>query len=124
MADCDLSPIVQQMEYSSRLEFLYKSVEDTQGTIRFLDTKAAFCVTLLSGMVAGVLQKGHGGHGPLFALFIAAVALTLLFCMRVIFPVIKPQAAPVSRPGAEAAEVLCGAAQKPPLGAAYLQQAR
>ena len=72
MSDCDLSPIVQQMEYSQPAGvFSTKSVEDTRGTIRFIDTKAAFCVTLLSGMVAGVLQKGHGGHGPLFALFIA-----------------------------------------------------
>ena len=53
MSDSDLVPAVEklvlQLEHSSRLEFLYKAVEDTQNTIRFIDTKAAFFVTLLSG---------------------------------------------------------------------------
>ena len=62
MADCDVSALVRQLEHSSRLEFLYKAVEDTQNTIRFIDTKAAFCVTLLSGMAAGVLQGHHTPH--------------------------------------------------------------
>ena len=57
MPECDVSEIVRQMEYGSRLEFLYKAVEDTQNTIRFLDTKAAFCVTLLSGMAAVADRK-------------------------------------------------------------------
>jgi len=102
MSACDISPIVKQMEYSSRLEFLYKSVEDTQNTIRFIDTKAAFCVTLLSGMVAGVLQGSRASHSPLhghlFVAFMAAVALSLIVCLRVIFPVIKPHSAPASDP--------------------------
>ena len=80
--------------YENRLEFLYKAVEDTQNTIRFLDTKAAFSVTLLSGMAAVVLQGKHPGAGflPILALslFIAFTTLTLFFCMRVIFPVLKP----------------------------------
>ena len=94
MPECDVSEIVRQMEYGSRLEFLYKAVEDTQNTIRFLDTKAAFCVTLLSGMAAVALQGHHAPHTTLekalLTTFIACAALTLLFCMRVIFPVIKP----------------------------------
>lgn len=81
-------------QYESRLEFLYKAVEDTQNTIRFLDTKAAFSVTLLSGMAAVVLQSRHVGPGffPIAALslFIAFTTFTLFFCMRVIFPVLKP----------------------------------
>ena len=80
--------------YENRLEFLYKAVEDTQNTIRFLDTKAAFSVTLLSGMAAVVLQSKHSGQGivPIAALslFIAFTTFTLFFCMRVIFPVLKP----------------------------------
>lgn len=80
--------------YESRLEFLYKAVEDTQNTIRFLDTKAAFSVTLLSGMAAVVLQSKHAGQGVLpvaaLSLFIVFTSLTLFFCMRVIFPVLKP----------------------------------
>ncbi len=82
------------MEFGSRLEFLYRAVEDTQNTIRFLDTKAAFCVTLLSGMAAVTLQGHRAPHTvlerALLIAFIACVAVTLLFCMRVIFPVIKP----------------------------------
>ena len=98
MSDSALAPalnkLLQQLEHSSRLEFLYKAVEDTQNTIRFIDTKAAFCVTLLSGMAAGVLQ-GHrephtGLQRVLLATFIAAVAFSLMVCLRVIFPVIKP----------------------------------
>ena len=94
MADCDVSALVRQLEHSSRLEFLYKAVEDTQNTIRFIDTKAAFCVTLLSGMAAGVLQGHHTPHTDLqkvmLVVFIAALAFSLLVCLRVIFPVIKP----------------------------------
>ena len=79
--------------FDSRLNFLYKVVEDTQNTIRFLDTKAAFCVTLLSAMVAGSLQ--HTGpetvlHHRFFLAFIAGAILSLLICLRVIFPTIKP----------------------------------
>jgi hypothetical protein len=85
-------PAIEKQEYASRLNYLYRVVEDTQGTIRFLDTKAAFCVTLLSAMVAGVLQHPpHGGtiHRLLSHLFIAMVTLSLLVCLRVIFPTIK-----------------------------------
>ncbi len=80
-------------DFESRLNFLYKVVEDTQNTIRFLDTKAAFCVTLLSGMVAGILQRPGPGtllHHRLFIAFIAGTILSLLICLRVIFPTIKP----------------------------------
>lgn len=97
MPETDLSAIARLMEYSSRLEFLYRSVEDTQNTIRFIDTKAAFCVTLLSGMVAGVLQS-HARHGTLFLAFMAAVGLSLMVCLRVIFPVIKPHKAVAATP--------------------------
>jgi hypothetical protein len=54
-----VAAIARQMEYNSRLEFLYRAVKDTQNTIRFIDTKAAFCVMLLSGMAAAVLQGHH-----------------------------------------------------------------
>jgi hypothetical protein len=98
MSDSDLAPALeklqQQLEHSSRLEFLYKAVEDTQNTIRFIDTKAAFCVTLLSGMAAGVLQGHREPHSDvqrvLLAVFLLGVAFSLMVCLRVIFPVIKP----------------------------------
>jgi hypothetical protein len=92
----------EQMEFSSRLNFLYHAVDDTQNTIRFIDTKAAFCVTLLSGMAAGALQAESNRHSPIhslsFLLFLAAVGLSLLICLRVIFPVIKPHSAPSPDP--------------------------
>lgn len=80
---------------TNRLHFLYKVIEDTQATIRFLDTKAAFCVTLLSGMAAVAIQRPHGNttaaHIALAA-FLAIDILSLLVCLRVIFPTIKPSA--------------------------------
>jgi hypothetical protein len=79
----------------NRLYFLYKVIEDTQATIRFLDTKAAFCVTLVSGMAAVGLQKPLHHEQTmrehvLVSIFLAVVILTLLVCLRVIFPTIKP----------------------------------
>jgi hypothetical protein len=75
------------------LHFLYKVIEDTQATIRFLDTKAAFCVTLVSGMAAVALQRPHApstGYHALLSAFLAVAVLTLLVCLRVIFPTIRP----------------------------------
>ncbi len=99
----------ESRSYSSRLEFLYRIVEDTQDTIRFIDTKAAFCVTLSSGMVAAALQSGHTGSrdGTLgrvvFLIFLGAIILTLLVCLRVIFPVVKPQKSPPPSPSPDRA---------------------
>ncbi len=97
-----LSSLHEQLELQTRLEFLYKATEDAQNTIRFIDTKAAFCVTLLSGMTAGALQVGHPEHPLLhkiaFLIFLAEVGLSLLICLRVIFPVIKPHSAPSPHP--------------------------
>ena len=77
----------------NRLHFLHWAIDDTQNTVRFLDTKAAFCVTLLSGMVAVSLEhpltKPLVTHG-LFPVFILVVAVALLVCLRVIFPTISP----------------------------------
>jgi hypothetical protein len=91
------APSVQRPETNldmhNRLEFLYQIIEDTQETVRFIDTKAAFCVTLLSGMAAVSIQ--HQGSRPalhyvLFALFMAAEVCSILVCLRVIFPTVKP----------------------------------
>jgi hypothetical protein len=84
--------LAEVRDFSKLLEFLYKIVEDTQATIRFIDTKAAFCLTLLSGMVAAALQVPHlrtHPHRVLFGVFVATVALALLVCLRVIFPTIR-----------------------------------
>ena len=77
----------------NRLWFLFQTINDTQETVRFLDTKAGFCVTLLSGMAAVTLQ--HQGtrpviHSILFALFMATEVCSILVCLRVIFPTVKP----------------------------------
>ena len=84
-------------EHESRLQFLYNVVKDTQDTIRFLDTKAGFCVTLLTAMMAvtfGPLSRGiHGGrpHHAVLALFAVSTVFTMAMCLRVIFPTIHLQ---------------------------------
>jgi hypothetical protein len=84
-------------EYASRLEFLFKVVEDTQNTIRFLDTKAAFCVTLLTAMMAAAFQfsVGHhrypNAHLVLLGVFAAFALLCVSICVRVIFPTVHLQ---------------------------------
>ena len=97
-----MSSLHEQLELASRLEFLYKATDDAQNTIRFIDTKAAFCVTLLSGMTAGALQATHrphlAVHEVIFIVFLADIGLSLLICLRVIFPVIKPHSAPSPHP--------------------------
>jgi hypothetical protein len=84
-------------QYTSRLEFLFKVVEDTQNTIRFLDTKAAFCVTLLTAMMAAAFQFSSAHHrfphAHLFFLgvFAAITLVCLSICVRVIFPTVHLQ---------------------------------
>jgi hypothetical protein len=85
-------------EHASRLEFLFKVVEDTQNTIRFLDTKAAFCVTLLTAMMVASLQfsgprRHHFPHAHLFlaGVFACFALLCLSICVRVIFPTVHLQ---------------------------------
>jgi len=87
----------------TRIEFLLRIIEDTQETVRFLDTKAAFCVTLLSGMAAITLQHPAARrefHHVLFILFMGTIVASLLVCLRVIFPTVKPHigTAPPAKP--------------------------
>jgi hypothetical protein len=80
-------------DFNNRLTFLYRMTEDTQATIRFLDTKAVFCVTLLSGMAAVALQRPHQFttvYHLLLSCFLVVTVISLAVCMRVIFPTIKP----------------------------------
>jgi hypothetical protein len=84
-------------QYTSRLEFLFKVVEDTQNTIRFLDTKAAFCVTLLTAMMAAAFQFSTGHprfphtHAVLLGIFVALALVCVSICVRVIFPTVHHQ---------------------------------
>jgi hypothetical protein len=94
MIEESLKSLVETGRFSSRLAFLSTVVEDTQNTIRFIDTKAAFCVTLLSGMLAAEFQfmPHHTetlAHRILVGCFIVALGVCLFICLRVIFPVIK-----------------------------------
>jgi hypothetical protein len=84
-------------EHESRLEFLYSVVKDSQETIRFLDTKAGFCVTLLTAMMAAAFGPlAHPtNHRYLHDAGITGFTVTTLFalmiCLRVIFPTIHLQ---------------------------------
>jgi hypothetical protein len=84
-------------EYSTRLEFLYRIVTDSQETIRFLDTKAAFCVTLLTAMMAAAFgplaqtHRFHQVHVVALSVFAAATLVTLALCLKVIFPTVHLQ---------------------------------
>jgi hypothetical protein len=73
-------------------------VEDTQNTIRFLDTKAAFCVTLLTAMMVATLQFSgpHRHYYPhahlvLVGVFAGFALVCLSVCVRVIFPTVHLQ---------------------------------
>jgi hypothetical protein len=84
-------------EYSTRLEFLYRIVVDSQETIRFLDTKAAFCVTLLTAMMAAAFgplaqtHRFHQAHVIALGVFAFTTLLTLALCLKVIFPTVHLQ---------------------------------
>ena len=87
----------EQPDYNSKLWLLYNVVTDVQGTIRFLDTKAAFCVTLLTAMAAAAFQFSRS-HRPfphahlVFLGIFGLLALTCLsICVRVIFPTVHLQ---------------------------------
>jgi hypothetical protein len=88
---------VHLRENDNRLTFLYNLISDTQETIRFIDTKAGFCVTLLTAMMAaGFSSLGpahHGGtlHMALQGAFAFTTLLTLIVCIRVIFPTVHLQ---------------------------------
>jgi len=93
-----ITPIEEEREHMAtelynRLHFLHWAIDDTQNTVRFLDTKAAFCVTLLSGMVAVALEHPPTGflvRHILFPIFILTIACSVMASMRVIFPTIIP----------------------------------
>lgn len=84
-------------KYDNRLEFLHHIIEDTQETIRFIDTKAGFCVTLLTAMMAAGFSELGGTHHlttvhmALQAVFAFTTLVTLVICIRVIFPTVHLQ---------------------------------
>lgn len=89
-------------DFDTRIHFLHWVIDDTQDTVRFLDTKAAFCVTLFSGMVAVSLEHPlHAGRlvHVLFGIFITLAGCGLLCSLRVIFPTIRPHSGNGPRAG-------------------------
>lgn len=80
-------------DYGRAIEFAYAVVKDTQDTIRFLDTKAAFSVTLLTAALAVILQlpatRFQSVHW-LLVVFLTVVGASLLLFLRVISPTIRP----------------------------------
>lgn len=80
------------------LDFLYKSLDDTQSTIRFLDAKAAIALAPLGFMVAKVLEVQYENGFPRERLsliveagFFAAAAVCLWIAVMVFFPMSNPR---------------------------------
>jgi hypothetical protein len=86
---------------SRQLEFLYKSLDDNQNVVRFLDAKAGFAIVLLSAMVGKILSS-LGNYLPVngmplwYLLLLCAFSTTLLVAVfifvRIIFPTSNPAA--------------------------------
>jgi hypothetical protein len=75
-----------------KLEMLYKAIEDSQQTIRFLDTKASFSVVFI-GIFAAMLGAGLPEFSKYFwnmcaHLQICFIAVLLIFIATIIFAVI------------------------------------
>lgn len=88
-------------DFERQLEFLYKSLEDNQNVIRFLDAKAGFAIVLLSAM-AGKIMSNMSSYLPraglplwhvvLLCVFLTSLLLAALIFVRVIFPSSNPAA--------------------------------
>ena len=82
-----------------QLAFLYKVLDDNQDLIRFIDTKAAFVVALLSAMLGKVLadlgKYFPRGEQPvwrqfLVLFFFGAISAAAFIVARIIFPTGNP----------------------------------
>src|SRR5438445_105382 len=79
-------------------EFLYRIIDDTQGTIRSLDAKAGIGIFVLGAMVSKLLEpnvfsaiKANGAFGiSVFALFAIFVVVSSVLVFRVVFPMVNP----------------------------------
>lgn len=84
---------------NSKLTFLYKVLDDNQANIRFVDTKAAAGIAILSAILAKsvtVIQASRPWLGQSASLIISEVTVLLsavicaMLAFRVIFPTINP----------------------------------
>jgi hypothetical protein len=81
-------------------EFLYKALDDAQGTIRSLDAKAGVGIVVLGAMLGRVLEREQvvairaGGWIPwaVASLFAILVTLAVSLAFRTIFPMVNPAA--------------------------------
>src|SRR5215472_16436093 len=81
----------------TRLDFLYKALDDTQSTLKVIDTKAAFAIALLGALCAKAMEKDtlsvlhQGTMGRcVFSLFCASVIITGILAFKTVFPMIDP----------------------------------
>ena len=79
-------------------EFLFKSIEDTQGTIRSLDAKAGIGIVVLGAMLSQVVDHDEfiavtrGGWIPITA-FVAFSLLAIVaagLALKALFPMVNP----------------------------------
>lgn len=81
-------------------EFLYKSLDDAQNTIRSLDSKTGIGIVVLGAMIGAAITReeiaairASGLVSILIALIFAALcALSAVFAFRTVFPTINPAA--------------------------------
>ena len=80
------------------MEFLHKSIEDVQGTIRSLDAKAGIGIVILGAMLSQILDREElssikeGGWLSLsiFAVFAVLATVSAVLAMKTIFPMVNP----------------------------------
>jgi hypothetical protein len=87
------------VDRSPVLSFLYKIIDDSQSTIRFLDTKAGFGIAILGAIVGKVLLDQDElivlrSHGWLISvmslLFGIVVIVAAILGFRTVFPTVNP----------------------------------
>lgn len=79
-------------------EFLFKVIEDTQGTIRSLDAKAVVGIAILGAMLGKMLSRSqfdairHAGVFPIlvFVVFAVSAILAAALAFKTVFPMINP----------------------------------
>jgi hypothetical protein len=84
-------------EKARTLEFLYKILDDNQGTIRFLDTKAAFGIAVLGAVVDKLLDPEQlaalKSHGHVTTVLLIMLLVAILLCaflgFETVFPVVN-----------------------------------
>jgi hypothetical protein len=91
----------KDLSISDRMAFLYKILDDNQATIRFIDTKAALAVAVLSAMIGKIASEAeYLLHDPsvglwqqiVLCMFGVAALVSVVLLVRIIFPTSNPAA--------------------------------